>query len=125
MSERYASFEEFWPYYLSEHRSPVSRGLHYVGTSSALAVLGLGVVTLNPFAVPTAMVCGYGAAWVGHFVVEKNRPATFTYPKWSLRGDLRMLKLKVTGRLHDDPSYQRVIRDGQAPPAPRAAVGAA
>lgn len=122
MQERYASFEEFWPYYLSEHRNPVCRGLHYVGTSAGLAVAGLGVVTLNPFALPAAMLCGYGAAWVGHFIIEKNRPATFTYPTWSLRGDLRMLKLKVTGRLHDDPAYQRVIRDGAAPPAPGAAT---
>ena len=120
MSDRYQSFEDFWPYYLSEHRSPISRGLHYVGTGSALATLALGAVTLNPFAIPAAAVAGYGAAWVGHFVVEKNRPATFTYPKWSLRGDMRMLKLKVTRRLHDDPSYQRIIRDGQEPAPPGA-----
>lgn len=127
MSERYGSFEEFWPYYLSEHRHPVSRGLHYVGTSAAIATAGIGALTLNPFALPAAMFCGYGAAWVGHFIVEKNRPATFTYPAWSLRGDFRMLKLKVTGRLHDDPSYVRIIRNGEPapPPAAGASAGAA
>lgn len=116
--ELYRSFEEFWPYYLSEHRHPISRGLHYVGTATGLTVAGLGTLTLNPFAIPTALACGYGAAWVGHFVVEKNRPATFTYPKWSLRGDMRMLKLKVTRKLHSDPAYIRVIKNGEEPPAP-------
>ena len=120
MTDRYHTFEEFWPYYLSEHRSPVSRGLHYAGTGCALATLGLGVVTLNPFALPMAMAVGYGSAWVGHFLVEKNRPATFTYPSWSLRGDMRMLKLKVTRQLHDDPAYRRIIREGHEPAAPGA-----
>ncbi|MCA9571159.1 MAG: DUF962 domain-containing protein, partial [Myxococcales bacterium] len=109
MSDRYDTFEAFWPYYLSEHRNPVCRGLHYVGTGTGLAVAGLGTLMLNPFAIPAGMVCGYGAAWVGHFIIEKNRPATFTYPAWSLRGDMRMLKLKVTGRLHADPGYVRII----------------
>ncbi|MEZ4319580.1 MAG: DUF962 domain-containing protein [Myxococcota bacterium] len=119
MSEaRYQSFEEFWPYYLSEHRNPVCRGLHYVGTGTAVGVLGLGILTLNPFALPAAMVSGYGAAWVGHFIVEKNRPATFTYPSWSLRGDFRMLKLKITGKLHDDPGYVSIIAKGEAPAPP-------
>jgi hypothetical protein len=117
---RYETFEEFWPYYLSEHRNPICRGLHYVGTSAGLAVAGLGTLTLNPFAIPAGMACGYGAAWVGHFIVEKNRPATFTYPKFSLRGDLHMLKLKATGRLHDDPAYIRIIVNGEEPAPPRA-----
>ena len=121
---RYQSFEEFWPYYLSEHRDPICRGLHYVGTGTALTVLGLGTLTLNPFTLPTALVAGYGAAWVGHFVVEKNRPATFTYPKWSLRGDMRMLKLKVTGKLHDDPAYVSIIQNGEEPAPPRAVATA-
>ncbi|MCB9678806.1 MAG: DUF962 domain-containing protein [Alphaproteobacteria bacterium] len=125
MSEaRYESFEEFWPYYLSEHRNPVCRGLHYVGTSTGIAVLGLGILTLNPFALPAALVTGYGGAWVGHFIIEKNRPATFKYPGFSLRGDFRMLKLKLTGKLHDDPAYVSVIKNGQEPPPPRAAATA-
>lgn len=120
MSEaRYETFEEFWPYYLSEHRNPTNRGLHYLGTGTALGVFTLGTLTLNPFALPTAMVAGYGAAWVGHFIVEKNRPATFKYPLFSLRGDFRMLKLKVTRKLHADAAYQSVIRDGHEAPAPR------
>ena len=100
MSEaRYESFEEFWPYYLSEHRNPVCRGLHYVGTSTGIAVLGLGILTLNPFALPAALVTGYGGAWVGHFIIEKNRPATFKYPRWSLMADFKMLGLAVRGRM--------------------------
>lgn len=125
MPDKYRSFEEFWPYYLSEHRNPICRGLHYVGTATGLTVAGLGTLTLNPFAIPTGLACGYGAAWIGHFVIEKNRPATFTYPKWSLRGDMRMLKLKVTGKLHDDPAYVRVITKGEPAPPPGWLSGAA
>ena len=116
--QRYSSFEAFWPYYLSEHRNPVCRGLHYVGTTAALCTLALGLATLNPLAVPAALIAGYGGAWIGHFIIEGNRPATFTYPAWSLRGDFRMLKLKLTGKLHSDPVYLSVIEGGEAPPAP-------
>jgi hypothetical protein len=99
MSERYTNFEDFWLFYLREHRDPLNRTLHLVGTGAALATLATAAVTMQPWLVPAAFVAGYGAAWVGHFVVEKNRPATFQYPLWSLRGDLRMFGLAVTGQL--------------------------
>ncbi len=117
MSEnRIQSFEAFWPYYVGEHRSPINRGLHYLGTTGALAILVAGL-TVGPLWLVLLMgVSGYGGAWFGHFVVERNRPATFTYPLYSLRGDFRMLRYAVMGRMRAE-----VIRlYGSAHPAPDA-----
>jgi hypothetical protein len=97
--ERYPTFEAFWPYYLGEHADKLNRRMHFVGTACALATLATAVTTLNPALLAFAPLFGYGFAWVGHFVVEKNRPATFTYPLWSLRGDFRMFFLMCTGAL--------------------------
>ncbi len=98
MSERISSFAEFWPYYLGEHRNPVCRGLHYVGTIAAWGVLALGIF-VSPWWLLAIPFAGYGPAWVGHFFVEHNNPASFGYPLWSLMGDYRMFALAVTGRL--------------------------
>lgn len=99
MSERYASFEAFWPFYLGEHSHPTNRRLHFVGTTLMLLQLTTAIVTLHPAWLLMCPVWGYGFAWIGHFIVEKNRPATFTYPLWSLMGDFKMYGLTLTGRL--------------------------
>ena len=100
MSEaRFASFQEFWPYYLREHARASTRWMHFVGTTLAFAVVGYAVVGRAPWLVAAALVPGYGFAWVSHFFIEKNRPATFTYPLWSLIGDFKMWALMATGRL--------------------------
>lgn len=99
MSERIQTFEEFWPYYLGEHREPVCRVLHFVGTTCAVATVVTAALTLNPLLVPVALVSGYGPAWVGHFFVEKNRPATFKYPLWSLLADFKMWGRMLRGQL--------------------------
>ena len=99
MAERFGSFAEFWPYYLGEHAKPVTRGLHFLGTASGLSLLGLFLLRGAGVLLPLALVCGYAPAWIGHFFIEKNRPATFRHPLWSLRGDLRMFFLFMTGRL--------------------------
>jgi len=99
MSERISSFEEFWPYYLEQHAHPVCRKLHFVGTSLALGSLATGFVTGQLWMMAAAPIAGYGFAWVGHFFVEKNRPATFTYPKWSLEADFVMWWKMLNGTL--------------------------
>jgi hypothetical protein len=98
MSKAIESFEEFWPYYVAQHRHPVNRGLHFVGTTLVLACLGLAVLG-SPLWLLAMPLAGYGFAWIGHFVFEHNKPATFTYPLWSLRGDLRMYRLLWLGRM--------------------------
>jgi hypothetical protein len=95
----YTSFEEFWPYYLAEHRQQNSRLLHYFGTLSAC--VGLALIILNQawYFLPVLLIVGYLPAWAGHFFIERNRPATFQHPLWSLRGDFKMLRLALLGQL--------------------------
>ena len=95
---RFASFDEFYPFYLQEHRNVVSRRLHFIGSWGVLALLGLALFTGNAWWLLGALLCGYGFAWVGHFFFEKNRPATFKYPLWSLMGDFRLFFETVSGR---------------------------
>ncbi|MDQ7987509.1 DUF962 domain-containing protein [Pseudomonas sp. G34] len=98
-SERFNSFAEFYPYYLEEHRNPTCRRLHYVGSLLVLVVLGYALFSGQWLWLLALPVIGYGFAWVGHFVFERNRPATFAYPLYSLMGDWVMLKDMLTGRL--------------------------
>ncbi|HBS41413.1 MAG TPA: DUF962 domain-containing protein [Oceanospirillales bacterium] len=90
--ERFRSFAEFYPYYLSEHQHPVCRGLHYTGSSLALLIAAYALLSGHLSWLLAALICGYGFAWIGHFFVEHNRPATFRYPLWSFFGDWVMLK---------------------------------
>jgi hypothetical protein len=92
------SFEQFWPFYVSQHLDPRNRTLHIVGTTGVLACLALGVFW-TPLAFLACPVMGYGFAWIGHYVFEHNQPATFEYPVWSLRGDFRMYRLTLWGRM--------------------------
>ena len=86
----FRSFAEFYPYYLSEHSNSTNRALHFAGTTGVIALAVTATLTMQPLLLLGMPVCGYGFAWVGHFMVEHNRPATFTYPRWSLMGDFRM-----------------------------------
>jgi hypothetical protein len=96
---RYRSFKEFWPFYLREHARPKTRALHYAGTSLVVAI-ALGALLSGRYALFAIMpLAGYGFAWIAHFKVEHNRPATFTYPLWSLAADFRMWGLWLTRRL--------------------------
>ena len=98
-SERLATYAEFWPHYLREHSKPVTRAWHYFGTSMAIACIVAAIVSANAWWLLAAAVCGYGPAWIGHLFVEKNRPATFQYPFWSLFSDFRMYAAWLNGRI--------------------------
>ena len=106
-SSRIASYEEFWPFYVSQHRHPTNRALHFLGTTLVLACLAATALG-SPSWLLGAPVAGYGFAWFGHFFFEKNRPATFTYPLWSLRGDFRMYGLMLLRRM--GPELERAAR---------------
>ena len=95
-------FEDFWPFYLGEHRSRRSRTLHVAGTTVALATAAYAIAKRKPKLLAVAPLLGYGPAWIGHFIIEKNRPATFKHPLWSLRGDMRMAKLTYMGQLREE-----------------------
>jgi hypothetical protein len=94
------SFDEFWPYYVTQHRNKTSRMLHFIGTSTAMACVA--VSPWYPMALLAAPIAGYGMAWLGHFAFEKNKPATWggaQFAVWSLRGDLRMWRHMVMGTM--------------------------
>lgn len=107
MSDRIKSFEEFWPYYVREHSKKSTRVLHFAGTTAAVATLGYALATRRPALIPLALVAGYGPAWISHFFIEKNRPATFKYPLWSLLSDFKMLGKMAKGTM--DAEVERVM----------------
>ena len=86
----YRTLNEFYPYYLSEHASRTSRRLHFLGTSIALVLATAAVVTQFWWLSMAAFMQGYAFAWVGHFIFEHNKPATFTYPWLSFLGEFRL-----------------------------------
>ena len=98
-TERYKSFSEFWPFYISEHSRPGTRFLHLIGTSTSILIVIYFIVSGRWYLFPLALIPGYGCAWLGHFLIEKNRPATFQYPLWSFMGDYKMIGLMMTGKI--------------------------
>lgn len=95
----YASFREFYPFYLSQHRDRTCRRLHVVGSAGALAMLALALGSGRPWWAFGALAFGYGCAWVGHAFFEHNRPATFTHPLYSFVGDWAMFRDVILGRI--------------------------
>ena len=98
-AKRYATFAEFYPFYLGEHSNRTCRRLHFIGTSAGLLCGLHAVATLNFWWALGALICGYAFAWVGHFFFEHNRPATFTYPFYSFAGDWVMWKDHLVGKI--------------------------
>jgi len=96
---RFTSFSEFYPYYLQEHADPTCRQLHFIGSWLVLAVIACSLIFNNLSLLWFVPIVGYGFAWVGHFFYEKNKPATFRYPVYSLMGDWVMFKDILIGKV--------------------------
>ncbi|MBX3698913.1 MAG: DUF962 domain-containing protein [Dokdonella sp.] len=99
VERHFASFREFYPYYLSEHENRTCRRLHFAGTSLVIGVVVAAIVRANPMWLLLAPLAGYGFAWVGHFFFEKNKPATFKHPLYSFIGDWVMYWDVLRGKI--------------------------
>ena len=97
--DRIKTFEEFWPFYLGEHSIPLTRTLHFIGTTIAALLIVTAIVTMTWQPLIGALISAYSCAWISHFFIEKNRPATFTYPAWSFISDWRMWALMAVRKL--------------------------
>ncbi len=98
----FLTYADFWPYYLRQHSNRTTRTLHITGTLLTIAAILIAIIFGQWAWLLAALVAGYGFAWIAHVLVEKNRPATFGHPLWSLRGDFDMLWLTLKGRLQSE-----------------------
>ncbi len=112
--KKYKTLAQFYPYYLTEHSNKTCRILHYIGTSLFLVVLLFGIITQRWTLLWLMPVVGYGFAWVGHFFFEKNRPATFTYPLFSLASDFIMAYHFLTGQIDKKLAEAHAILKAQS-----------
>jgi hypothetical protein len=102
------TFEQFWDFYVGEHKEKATRILHFIGTTAAMGCVATGLLTKRRWLIAVALLAGYGPAWLSHFVIEKNKPATFKYPLWSLQADFVMWWKMVNGKM--DAEVERVVR---------------
>ncbi len=109
MAATITTYREFWPFYLEEHSKPATRLIHFIGTALVFAVLAAAIGTRAWWLLLLMPVAGYGFAWYSHFFVEHNRPATFTYPFWSLFSDFRMFFVWLTGGLDGELRKYRIV----------------
>lgn len=110
--QTYRSFDEFWLFYLREHARPRTRAFHYAGTTLVILIAAAAIVTGSWLLLLAMPVAGYAFAWFSHMVIEHNRPATFTYPAWSLAADFKMYGLWLAGRLGPHLAAASVEPDG-------------
>jgi hypothetical protein len=108
--KKYETLEEFWPFYLSEHQNPVNRDLHFVGSALGLVCLGKAVTKKKPLYLLLGLSAGYGCAWIGHFFIEKNKPASFKYPLKSFVSDWLMFGTRLTGKLNNELNKEEVLK---------------
>ena len=97
--ERIQTFEEFWPHYVRQHSNKTTRRLHFLGTTLAMACAGGALLGGRKSLLLVAPIVGYAPAWLSHFFIEQNKPATFDYPLWSLKADLIMWTKMVAGTM--------------------------
>ena len=118
--KKITSFEEFWPHYVRAHANPTNRLFHFVGTTAAMATVASALVLRRPGPLKWAPVVGYGTAWIGHFFVEGNKPATFGHPLWSLKGDLIMWWKMLDGTMKAEVERCIAAAEAEAAGAPPA-----
>ena len=99
-TKRIETYEEFWDYYILEHRQPMTRYFHFVGTLLGIVMLVWFLQGGLFFYIPLCLVVGYGFAWFSHFFIEKNKPATFQYPIWSFISDYKMMFYMLIGKMN-------------------------
>jgi hypothetical protein len=99
MPKKYTSFAEFYPFYLSQHQHTICRRLHFIGSLLIIMLIAFSLLTSHYILLWFTPLLGYGFAWVGHVFFEKNKPATFTYPVYSLCGDWVMFKDILLGKI--------------------------
>ena len=109
MGERIKTYDEFYKFYLAEHSNKTCRLLHVIGTTIVLALLFTAIYHRLPKLLILIPIAGYGFAWVGHFFFEKNKPATFKYPLWSLKSDFKMYFDILSGKISLDASKDDLI----------------
>ncbi|HEX2910634.1 MAG TPA: DUF962 domain-containing protein [Chloroflexia bacterium] len=98
-NQKYETLAEFWPFYVREHQNPANRWMHFIGTSSLFVWLLVAIIRRNPKLLVMVVVSPYTYAWLGHFLIEKNRPATFKYPLKSLLSDFKMYGKMWQGKM--------------------------
>ncbi len=96
------NYTEFWDFYVQEHSQPLTRILHFIGTSLGIILLAWFILRGTWYYFPLCFVTGYGFAWISHFFVEHNKPATFKYPLWSFISDYKMMWYMLTGRMNSE-----------------------
>lgn len=99
---RLKSFEEFWPFYVREHARSATRVLHFLGSTLGLVCLIGTLITGKLWLLPLGLILGYAFAWIGHFFIERNRPATFQYPLWSFCADWKMWSLMLLRQMESE-----------------------
>lgn len=101
------NYNEFWDFYVQEHANPLTRYLHFIGTTLGIVLLIWFIRNGTWFYFPLCFVVGYAFAWFSHFFIEKNNPATFKYPLWSFISDYRMVFYMLTGKMNRE--VERVL----------------
>jgi hypothetical protein len=97
----FKTYEQFWSHYLDEHSRAATKWLHAAGTVTAVILIILFAATHRWLFIPLALIPGYGLSWIGHYFVERNTPATFGHPLWSMLSDFKMVALMLTGQLRE------------------------